>query len=95
MERKCTICGTWNLDNDFCTSCGKAISPIELEKIEVIKRQSFADKLEQSIVDKEFMKYKNSKNVFVRQLFKIMYSFWVVYMAIISFMLWLIALVTG
>ncbi len=95
MERKCKSCGTWNTDNDFCSQCNKAISPVELEKIEVQKRQSFSDKLEKSMLDKSFAKFKNSSNPFVRELYKILYGFWVIYMAIISFFLWFIALGPG
>ena len=95
MERKCPSCGTWNNDNDFCKQCGMAISPKELEKLEVVKRQTFSDKVKKTMVDKGFIRFKNSKNPFLRELYKILYGFWVVYMAIISFILWFITLLAG
>ena len=31
-ERKCLQCNTWNQDQKFCTSCGSALDPEEIQK---------------------------------------------------------------
>lgn len=91
MERKCTNCGTWNRNNDFCTQCAKAISPKELQKIDVVKKEKVARNARKGRLDLFVEKVKTSTNPFVIVLYKTVSFIWFVYMAILSFFLWFIA----
>ena len=95
MERKCRSCTTWNSDNDFCNQCGEAISPQAVLKEERIKKDLAAQLIPKGQVDLFLSKFKNAKNPFVRVLYIICLSMWTVYMAIMTFFLWFVALGPG
>jgi len=95
MERKCKKCGAWNSQNDFCKECLAPISPKELEKIAVKKRKAIKDKAPKSKLDTFVEKVKNSNNPFVIILYKTVSFLWFIYMAILSFFLWFIAVGPG
>lgn len=95
IERKCLSCGTWNKAEDFCTSCGAAISPKELEKIEEAKREEIRRNTPQDKLDEILEKAKNSKYWFVRFGFYILYSVALVIFGIGSFITFIVAWVQG
>jgi len=95
MERKCTNCGTWNQQNDFCVQCDTPISPKEVQKIQVDNRAKIINKRPKSKLDLFIEKVKNSTNPFVIILYKTVSFVWFIYMAILSFFLWFIALGPG
>lgn len=95
MERKCHKCSTWNTDNDFCTNCGEAISPKEVLKKEQVQKDLKAQLIPKGKVDVLLNKFKNSKNPFVKVLYVVCFSLWTIYMAIMTFFLWFVALGPG
>lgn len=95
MERKCMQCGTWNLDNDFCIDCAAPVSPKEIQKVVATQKQQLKQSVPPGKLDAWILKIKNSTNPIIRALYKIMYSFWVAYMAVISFILWVVAWMSG
>ena len=95
MERKCTSCGTWNQNNDFCSQCAQAISPRELQKAEATQLKIAKQNAPKSKLDEFVRKIKHSKNPLVRLSFKVLSFIWFVYMAILSFFLWFIAIGPG
>lgn len=81
-EIKCSQCGHWNLNKDFCESCQTVLSLKEKQKQfekESIKKskQQRKDELEESL---EY--FKNHRFLLVRVCFHIMYSavwvFWII-----------------
>jgi len=95
MERKCTNCGTWNQQNDFCVQCNAPISPKEIQKVNVAKRETIINNKPKSKLDLFIVKVKNSTNPFVIVAYKTVSFLWFIYMAILSFFLWFIALGPG
>lgn len=95
MERKCTSCGTWNSDEDFCTNCGSPISLKELKKLERQRQEKRLEEGKKTKVDLMLARMKSSPNLFVRLTYRVLYSVWVVYMAIATAILWFIALGPG
>lgn len=91
VERKCLSCGTWNKSEDFCSNCGAAISPKELEKIEDAKREALRKNQPKDKLDILLDKAKHSKYWFVRATFYILYSVAFIVFAIGSFVTYLVA----
>lgn len=95
VSRKCVKCGTWNGSEDFCKSCGNALSPQEVQKEEEKKRKKLWVKDEPSAFDLFLERIKTSRNPFVMAFYYICFALWSVYMAILSFILFLIAATPG
>ena len=96
IQKKCPHCGTWNKDEEHCTNCGKLIDPIKLREQERLEQQKQRILLRKPTqVDLWFERFSNSKNPLVRALYCILYSIWMVFAAIIGFILYLIALTPG
>jgi hypothetical protein len=94
MERKCWNCGHWNTNEAFCVSCGSPIAPNQVRKVRKEKREKNF-KVDKSKLDEFAEKWKNTNNVFLKLLYKVAYLFWMLYIGIISFILWFIALGPG
>lgn len=91
MERKCPQCGTWNNDETHCKKCGTLIDPKEIaEKEEEQKKKEFMLR-KPGKLDALFDKFAQSKNPFVKIVYYILYSIWVVFAAIVGFVLYLTA----
>lgn len=95
IERKCPKCKAWNKDEDYCESCGEALSPRALdirreEKIAAEEAARVPDKFE---VLQE--KAKHSKYFLVRVGYYIVYSIFMVIGALGAFVAWMTALVNG
>lgn len=90
VERKCTQCGSWN-NVDVCESCGADLNPKrnrvqKIREIQQKKSQEELPKLEQFL-----LKWKNTKNPFLKATYWIGYSVWTIYMAILSVIAFLAA----
>lgn len=92
-QKKCPNCGNWSAwtENyeDRCEHCGEVLSPKELER---------RDKLEQEKENntKEWMFYINPDDSALARFFKKSGNlFYTVFMAIMTFILWLIAALPG
>ena len=91
MERKCPQCGTWNTDNDHCTSCNATLNP-ELARQEAHDaREEKAANRPPDKLDILHDKMENSRWLIVRIIYRILYAVWTVFIAIVSFFMWMIA----
>jgi len=92
IERKCSNCGTWNNDEDYCKSCGTALSPkaLDKQKTEQLKKEAAA--IPPSKVDVFLEKAKTSKYLVVRIGYYIFYSIFLVLGAFGAFIAWLAAM---
>lgn len=95
IERKCLNCGTWNKNNKFCIQCNEAVSPEEIEKIEIRKkRQEEANKPKDKF-DLFAERLKTHKSPIVRFIYQIGYSVSVIFGAIGAFFAWMVAMANG
>ncbi|MCB9224041.1 MAG: hypothetical protein H6582_07705 [Crocinitomicaceae bacterium] len=92
IERKCTKCGTWNKDEDHCTSCGAALSPKAIDQEKEIKRKEEEANKQPSKFDLFLEKSKNSKFWIVRVGYYIMYSVTLIVGAFGAFVAWMVAM---
>jgi pyruvate-formate lyase-activating enzyme len=92
-QKKCPHCGNWSSWNlsltDICEHCGKTLGGRDLENQE--KRQ--ADK--KTNEDNWMFNIKDSDSDFKKGLKKVGNFSYTIFMAIISFILWLIAALPG
>ena len=95
IERKCPSCGTWNGGDDFCKSCGEALSYKEIRKKEVKKLKKEEAEKPPTKLDIWIEKGKNHKYFAVRAMFWVLFSIWFTFMGIGSFFTWLVAWAVG
>lgn len=95
IERKCLNCGTWNKDEKFCTHCGNAIAPEEIEKIEIAKKREEEARKPKDKYEILAEKMKTHNSVIVRFMYKVMYSIGMVFGAIGAFFAWMVAMANG
>lgn len=92
-QKKCPHCGkwsTWNLNlTDTCEHCGQILGGKDLENQE----RRLADKKLNE--DNWMFNVKDSDSEFKKVLKKVGNFFYTIFMAIISFILWLIAALPG
>ncbi len=88
--RRCTKCNTMNLNRDYCEQCGTLINVNLRRKLE---REARATKKEEerklekpSATVLFFKKMREHPNLFIRILGKILYSVWVIVVAIGAFL---------
>lgn len=98
-ERKCPACGEWtNGHITHCTQCGALTDPtlIAEESRNEREKDRRADKLRnESKTAKRFRALKGSDKLIHRIIFFIANTLFTIYMGILSFVVWLIALITG
>jgi methionyl-tRNA synthetase len=94
VERKCLNCGTWNKDNDYCISCGEAVSPIIIENTREEAREKKRFRPPNKF-DLFIVKWKNSKYWILRVIYKILYTIAFIFFAIASFFAWIAASPNG
>lgn len=95
VSRKCSHCGEWNGNQDFCTQCGKPLSPAEVRKEELKKWKPMWVRTEPTAIDLFLERIKQSRNPVVKLIYYAMYSIWVAYLAILSFFMFLVAITPG
>lgn len=95
VERKCLNCGTWNTDNDYCTNCNNAVSPIIIEEKREAKREEIRNNRVPSKLDLFIDKWQNSRFWILRVLYKILYTIGVIFFSIAGFFAWLSASPNG
>lgn len=95
MERKCNSCGHWNQTQENCEKCGALISPEKIRNEEAQSEMQKWVERERSRMEIVLEKMKKSRYSFVRTAYVFLRIFWMVYMAIITFFLWFIALGPG
>jgi predicted amidophosphoribosyltransferase len=92
-EKKCPHCGKWsswnqNL-NDVCDHCGKTLGGIDLVYAEKRKEQKQANE------EQWIFHVKDTDNAFVKGIKQVGNYFYVLYLAIITFIAWVIAFLPG
>ena len=95
IERKCLHCGTWNKDEQFCNNCNEALSPEEIEKVEMKKKRIEAANKPKDKFDLFAERLKTHKYLFMRILYQVGYSIAVVFGAIGAFFAWMVAMANG
>ncbi|MGY3794815.1 hypothetical protein [Aquimarina sp. 433] len=99
VYRKCPNCGTLNLNKDYCKACGTLINT------QVRRQQERAERLEQEQradqnkkphkITLFFENAKEHSNPFIKYTFRVLYSIWVVVLAIGSFIAFIIGYVAA
>ncbi|SFU07403.1 tRNA synthetases class I (M) [Algoriphagus locisalis] len=92
-QKKCPNCGEWstwtNNYEDRCEHCGELLSPVELER-----KAKFTQEKDRQ--EKDWMFYINPEDSGIKKFFKKSGNlFYTVFMAIMTFIMWLIAALPG
>ena len=96
---KCSNCGTFNTNRDYCENCGALINPkLKREKSDQ-KRIDDREKEERNREKGQFELFidrnRNHKNIIIRLFFQLIYGIWFIVMAIGAFIAWLFAAVAA
>lgn len=90
-QRKCSECGEWNGEEDYCSNCGNLISltkQIEIEHAQKVEQRinKTPDKLD-NFIDA----FEHSRFFLIRFIYRVLYSVWLGFIAILSFFLYILA----
>ncbi len=96
-EKKCPVCNKWTDGNQpNCTHCGALIDPHQ------IAARNKKEREDERIRNKTPSRFENyleklseSENPFAKFSFFVLRTLFNIYMAVLSFFLWLIALISG
>lgn len=96
-EKKCPVCSEWTDGNKpNCTHCGALIDP---QQIAARNKKERVDHIIRNKIPSPFERYleklSESENPFAKFSFFILRGLFNIYMAVLSFFLWLIALAAG
>jgi len=85
---KCPNCGTENVNNDYCRTCGTIINVVlqrklERERIEQTKLTARQNE-KPSQVGAFLKKGENHSNIIIRAFFKVVYAIWFFFAVIIG-----------
>lgn len=98
-ERKCPNCGAWNSgDLKYCSNCNALIEPVAIaqkEQIEARQKRKEEALKNASKFELWLDSLKDSPKVFNRILYRVLHVLFTIQMAIMSFFIWLIALISG
>lgn len=98
-ERKCQACGKWTDGNKtHCIHCNALTDPVILAKEKSIARQKKhrdQELAKESKTVKKFKALKHSEKLGHRILYGIFDTIFTIYMGILSFIVWLIAMLTA
>lgn len=90
-QRKCSNCGHWNDAVDYCVECNHLIS---LTKQIEIEQEAKAEAKANETPDKFDIflhAFENSRFLPIRLVYKLLYSIWLGFIAILSFFLYALA----
>ncbi len=98
-ERKCLQCSTWNHGGlEHCSNCNALINPVSV----AIKVKAEADEQREAEAIRNASKlelwverFKKSPKPINQVLYKVFSVLFTIHMAIMSFFIWLIALISG
>lgn len=94
---KCSECGVFNTDKEYCENCGALISYKKKQelKAEKVRKETLADAVEE-IEQTNFVKrLKEHPNFLLRIIGWCLYSVWFVITAIGMFLAWCIAMLAA
>lgn len=95
VQRKCPKCNTWNGNEDYCTVCNELLNPILIEDLREEKREARRQNVAPSRLDLFIDRWKHSRFLVLRILFRILYAIGFTFIAIASFFAWLAASPNG
>lgn len=91
IQRKCSHCGTWNKNVDYCSNCNQPISLQEIEKKAAKVKAIIAKNKPKDKIDLAIEKLKHHPFFLVRWIFTIVQGIFLVFMAIGSLIAYFIA----
>lgn len=98
-QRKCHNCGKWiDLAQDYCQFCDATLDPTLRAKEEKAEKDRIAREeklLTESWVEKKLRKLQESDKPIHQFLYQVLNVVFTIYMGILSFFIWLIALISG
>ena len=94
-EIKCSKCGTWNKDLDYCATCSELISPILIEEEREKVREEIRQNTPPTKLDIFIEKWKNSRFFLIRAVYYILYSIGFIFFSVAGFFAWLSATPNG
>lgn len=98
-EIKCPSCGKWTPgDSETCVYCGALVDPQlrDQQEREVRAAEEERERIaSQSPVEKKLAQLKNSDNPIARFAFGVLNVLWLIYMGIVSFIIWFTAIFSG
>lgn len=96
IERKCAKCKEWDTIGSLtCPHCGYPLAPELIIKKSFEERKKKAEEKPPSSLELFLSSIKNSESLIVRIIYRVLRTVWVIYMAILSFFLWLVAISPG
>lgn len=81
-----------------CIHCNQLVDPVKLDRQERAIRQMQAEKkalAEESKLAKLIKRLQQSENPFLRLLFHVLNVIWLIYMGLVSFVIWFTAIFSG
>ncbi|MGB1000395.1 MAG: hypothetical protein ACPGVE_08690 [Flavobacteriales bacterium] len=98
-EIKCNACKNWTDGaKNNCSFCGNLVNPKEIKKIEQLTKAEQLKKQKEekmSAFEKWIEQQEKSKKWHVKILVRLVKIVWVMYMALLSFIIWFIAWLAG
>ena len=94
-SRLCPDCKIFTEDNDYCSQCGKLINLEKIRASELKKRTEEIQNIQPDELDRWIDKFKHSRFILVRMTYTVLHSIWFVFMAIVSFFMFLTAAMPG
>ena len=95
VERKCLKCGTWNGEEKFCNTCSAALAPEEIIKEEDRKKALAEASRPPDGIDRFVLRLKASEFLPARIVYYLGYSVTAIFVAIGSFLAWIVAMSQG
>ncbi|HLU87962.1 MAG TPA: hypothetical protein VKZ44_09430 [Taishania sp.] len=90
VKRKCKNCNHWNNDEDYCQKCGNLISPVLIEEQREIERETIRQNKPKTPFDIFLESWKNSRFLFFRAIYYVLYTIWAIVMSIAFFFAYLV-----
>ena len=95
VERKCPKCGEWNNNEEYCTQCGQLLNPVKIRIQEDVEQKKAFSAKPPDKLDIFLQKFKHSRFFLFRWLYYVLYSIWLVFGVVVSFILYMVAGTVG
>ncbi len=98
-ELKCPNCGEWTPgEQSHCQHCGELVDPEIIDRQERDKRKKehhARSEASKSKLQRQLDKLQHSKNPLYQLLFKVLNVIWMIYMGLVSFIIWFTTIFSG
>ncbi len=98
-EIKCQSCGNWTPGGQLhCVHCGALVDPGEIDrKARKVRAeaQRAREKAAETKLEKFIKRLRKSENPFHRFVYHVLNIIWMIYMGIVSFVIWFTAIFSG